>query len=65
MTITELRMLYKQDTGERTPQPNLFNKTYIPRVEQEQLLAYMEWLEEKVIHFQTQMDETHKLKYGG
>lgn len=46
MTTQDLRLQYKKETGEPSPNMENYIKTYVPRKAQDSMLEYLKWLEE-------------------
>ena len=65
MTTKDLRLEFKNQTG------NYPVEIWGIGVQEEDkslmigLQEYIDWLEEKLLHWENQMQETYKIKYGG
>ncbi len=49
MTEKDLRAQFKRETGVYTPNPESFKIELLDREEQDDLITYVEWLEEQII----------------
>lgn len=58
MTPTDLRILYRKETGVNAPDASQFAKVYIPKNMQDNVLSYIQWIEDLLLK---EKDLHHKL----
>ena len=63
MTTKDLRIKYKSSVKDAPFKDNL-DLTLSPRFDSD-IIEYIEFLEEKLLHMQNQLEETYKINFGG